>query len=141
MKVRARAVDFADAPVGLRVYLGQSFTTAHAEYEVHAISLFEGRVFVQIVDDRGHPSWRPMWLFETSDRTVPNDWICNASNEEPGLIIGPDFVAQDSAAYASMVELEPLQKTQFWKRIRQRCASAPDDFSSVSPSSSSEIAS
>ncbi len=33
------------------------------------------------------------------------------------MVIGPEFVARDQAAYRAMVELEADQVGRFWKRV------------------------
>jgi len=118
MRVVARPVDLNTCPVELRTYLGQSFITVGKEYVVHALTLFESHLFVQVVDDLEHPSWRPFWLFYLVDSSMPEDWICGVFHDEPQLVIGPEFVAKDHAAYSAMVELDIVQVNRFWARIK-----------------------
>lgn len=96
---------------------GQRFLTVGRQYEVHAIAVFEGVTRFQVVDDLGYPHWYPTWLFEVSDTTMPSDWICNVFRDEPALVIGPNFVAGDLAAYEAMVELDSEKVDLFWKRV------------------------
>ncbi len=122
MEVRPRQVDLAKAPVDItpRVTPGQVFVTAGKTYEVLALAAFEGRMTFQIVDDLKYPAWLPAWLFEVVDPGLPADWICNVFHDEPALLLGPEFVAKDQAAHASMVELEADQVERFWKRVESR---------------------
>ena len=118
MRVIALKVDLERCPAELRPYLGQSFTTVRKDYLVHALVLFEGHVFIQIIDDLDNPSWRPFWQFDLADSSIPEDWICGAFHGEPQLVVGPEFIAKDPASYAGMVELEMEQVSRFWARIK-----------------------
>lgn len=121
MRVRARPeAECKSPPETLRFYLGQSLITPGREYEVHAITVFEGVTAVQIINDLDFPNWRPAWLFEITDNALPDDWICSFWRSEPSLVLGPDFLAKDEEAYRSMVELEPEQVDRFWSRIQSR---------------------
>ncbi len=117
MRVLARRVHASDAPADVRPYLGQSFVTADREYEVHAVALFERVVLVLVVDDKGHPSWRPTWLFDMRDASVPSDWICNLFHEDPLTVMGPEFIARDQASYVAMVEQDPEPLRLFRERV------------------------
>lgn len=86
-------------------------------YSVHAVSVYEGVVFFQIVDDKEFVMWLPAWLFALTEWDVPSDWICNVFAGDPELVMGPDFVASSLAAYSSMVDLLPESEEMFWKRI------------------------
>lgn len=120
MRVQARQADHALAPAPVRPYLGQTLITAGKEYEVHAAVVFEGLVLVQVVDDVGYPGWKPAWLFDVVDPSVPTDWICSTFHDDPSLVLGPEFVAGGQERYAAMVELEPEQVERFWKRVEER---------------------
>jgi hypothetical protein len=117
MRVRGRNVNIAECPPAIRSYLGQSFVTVAKDYEVYALSVFQGVVMLQVVDDVGMPSWRPGWLFDVVDSEMPRDWICSFVTADPLLVIGPAFVAKDEASYTEMVELTSDQVARFWKRI------------------------
>ena len=126
MKVRAIRSSSEDCPDHVRPFLPAKIpVTLGKEYDVHALATtFFGHSFpggvtlLQIVDDFRYPSWKPAWLFEVIDTTVPSDWICNLLDD--GIVIlGPSFIAQDEASYASMVELEADQVERFWKRIER----------------------
>ncbi len=119
MIVVARTVDVTSCPENLAKFArpGQVFVSPGRRYEVRAISMFEGVLFVQIVDDIEYPAWLPAWLFDVVDPTLPGDWICNAFRTEPTFLMGPEFIARDQQAHASMVELETDQVTRFWKRV------------------------
>lgn len=95
----------------------QTFIAEGKEYLVHAIAVFQGKVSLQIVDDVPMISWYPTWFFEVSDHSIPHDWICSAFEDEPKLVIGPEFVAKDIASYCAMVELSDEQVQRFWRRL------------------------
>ena len=119
MRVRARVKDYATAPKAIRLYLGQTLITSGREYQVYAAAVFEGIVVVQVVDDSGGPGWKPAWLFEVVERTVPEKWICSIFRDEPSLILGPAFVAGTLDQYKAMVELDPEQVAAFWKHVEE----------------------
>lgn len=120
MRVVGRTVDYAACPprVAFFVKPEQVHVTPGREYVVHALAVYEGVLFLQIVDDLGYPSWKPMWLFNASGGVLPRDWICSSfPEEEPQLIVGPDFIARDQSAYSRMVELDAEQVDRFWRRL------------------------
>ena len=118
MRVRARVTDRDAAPAPVRAYLSAApQLTAGAQYEVHAAAVFEGLFLLQIVDDSQYPSWKPAWLFEVTDRSIPRDWICSLFSDEPSMVIGPDFLARSLDSYNAMVELDPDQVANFWQRV------------------------
>jgi hypothetical protein len=96
--------------------------TKNKGYEVHAV-IFHGDIpYLQIINDVNCPVWLASVFFEISNTSVPNDWICNIASDEddqPVLIIGPEFIARDVLAYDRMVELEPEAVTLFWERIKR----------------------
>ena len=126
MRARARTVNLAEAPQQIRLYLGQLLITPGKVYDVHAVAVFEGITVLQIIDDLRYPSWKPAWLFETDDCTIPSDWICNTFHSEPSLIVGPNFVARDAESYRAMVEMEPIQTNSFWQRVNEHRAEHND---------------
>lgn len=120
MRVQFRNPDMSDCPPQVEPYARDPNLTAGREYEVHAITVFEGVVSMLVIDDLEYPGWKPAWLFTTTDQTLPQDWVCNAFPDWPELLIGPDFIAGSQEAYAGMVELETLQV----QRLRRRIAAA-----------------
>jgi hypothetical protein len=104
----------------VRSYLGQTTVAPGKEYEVHAAAVFEGLVLMQVIDDLGYPGWKPAWLFDVVDTTVPTDWICSTFHDDPSFVLGPEFIASSLEGYAAMVELEPEQVERFWKRAGGR---------------------
>ncbi|MBZ0089261.1 MAG: hypothetical protein K8H90_02670 [Thermoanaerobaculia bacterium] len=105
---------------------GQVFLKAGAEYEIFALAVFEGESNLQIIEDvDGHEfiSWYPAWLFDVIDPSIPGDWICNFFHEEPTLVVGPAFLAQDIAAYDRMVDSESEAVNEFWARVGPRPSS------------------
>lgn len=121
----ARQVDLETLPGAIARFAppGQVFLTAGHQYRVFAVAVFKGQAFLQVVDDLKHPAWLPALLFDLEETTLPPDWICSVFREEPTLLLGPDFVAKDLAAYKRMVELEPDAVELFWKRVEDRTQS------------------
>jgi len=120
MRVRARRESFADCPPALQA-LGfsarsQTHISVGATYAVHALSVFQGAVFLQIRNDLTFPGWLPAWLFEPIEPGIPSDWICSLLEDEPQVVIGPAFVARDHAAYTAMVEQHPAAVRLFDER-------------------------
>lgn len=116
----ARNVDLASLPEAVARFApaGQVFVTAGRRYEVFAVSVFEGQAGFQVVDDLKYPAWLPAVLFDLEDTTLPPDWICNVfPDDDPQVIMGPRFLAQNLAAYSRMVELETEQVRRFWQRL------------------------
>jgi hypothetical protein len=96
----------------------QTFLSSGKDYVVHAVSVYRGVAFVQIVDDDDTPVFLPRALFETVATDVPHDWICSLFPEDPvQLVLGPAFMAKDLAAYEAMVDQERAQVERFWGRI------------------------
>ena len=95
------------------------YLTKGVKYDVHAISLFEGYFFVQVINDIKTPCWFPLDFFDLCDNKVPNDWICNFFAEEPKMVLGPEFVAKSIEAYNAMAQLEPNEERLFWDRIKK----------------------
>ena len=120
MRARARAFDVTAIPAKIRPYLTQHFVTPESEYNVYALSVFEGLVMIQIVNDVGFPAWRPAWAFDFVDRSLPDDWMCSVFAEEPSLVLGPAFIAASVKDYEAMAELEADKVHQFWQRVRSR---------------------
>jgi hypothetical protein len=83
---------------------------------VHCIAVYKGVVILLVIDDHDVPSWKPAWLFDTTNGRMPKDWICNTVVDWPELIVGPDFIAGSQGLYALMVELDKSQV----KRLRER---------------------
>jgi hypothetical protein len=119
MRIIARKIDHNTLPESIAnmVPPGQIFLTAGRQYDVHALAVFQGQSSFQIVDDLNYPAWYPTWLFDIIDTNLPLDWICNIFREEPLLVMGPNFVADDIAAYEEMVELTAEKVDLFWKRV------------------------
>src|ERR1044071_6462546 len=123
MLARAIRNKFVDCPSAVAAFGSpQSDTniTVGKEYEVHALSVFQGVVCLQIVADAKIITWLPAWFFEVCDAAVPNDWICTLPGEGLQMILGPVFVAADEASYNRMVELDSESVAAFWRRIDVR---------------------
>ena len=119
MKVRAREIELAAAPAGVKVFAteGQVFVESGKVYAVHSMAVFSGELLLQVVDDLGYPSWLPSWLFEIDEPSIPSNWVCTLSQEEPRMIQGPAFIAGSLDAYSRMVELDAEQVELFWAHI------------------------
>ena len=87
------------------------------EYEVFALSMFQGVVFLQVVVDANHINWLPSWFFEISEPTTPNDWVCCLPGGNLQMVLGPAFVASDALSYNRMVELDSESVAAFWQRV------------------------
>jgi hypothetical protein len=92
----------------------------HSIYEVHAVVIYEGTLFYQIVDDLGTMTFVPSRIFQITTHELPNDWFLNTFNEEPSFIMGPRFIAESVDAYEAMVDWEPQQMCRFWERLKRR---------------------
>ncbi|MDD5095517.1 MAG: hypothetical protein PHV74_14245 [Dehalococcoidia bacterium] len=90
--------------------------TKGKEYVVHALSVFKGVTFFEILDDLRGISWLPYRFFTVVDRSIPDDWECNVLQGEVKLILGPSFVAESEDAYSRMVEGDSEQGENFWRR-------------------------
>jgi hypothetical protein len=120
MRVEFRNPDMSECPVRLERYASDPNVTPEREYEVHAISVYEGVVAFLVINDLDIPAWLPAWLFRVTDRSLPSDWICNSLPDWPELLAGPTFIADSQEAYAGMVELDSAQVG----RLRQRAEGA-----------------
>lgn len=119
MRIKAIRDSFVGAPAAVAACgspESDTEITLGKEYTVHAVSVFEGVVFVQLVNDVNIISWLPSWFFELSEATVPNDWICSLPGGILQLVLGPMFVASDESSYNRMVELDPESVAAFWER-------------------------
>ena len=119
MRVLARIVNWNDCPADIRPYTleSQTFLTVKQEYEVYALAVFEGQTLLQVVNDLKLPSWCSWWLFDVTNTTIPDDWVCTLLHDEPSMVLGPEFIARDEASYGAMVELEADAVDLFWKRV------------------------
>ncbi|HEX4448436.1 MAG TPA: hypothetical protein VH044_16945, partial [Polyangiaceae bacterium] len=94
--------------------------TSGKTYEVHAVTIFEGVDLMLIVEDDEMPSWRPGWLFDVVDTSLPTDWICQVFHSQVSVVMGPAFIAESEAAYAAMVNQDDDQLERFWRRADAR---------------------
>ena len=91
--------------------------TVGQDYEVHAITVYQGVVAFLVVEDEGEfPVWVPAWMCKTVAGEMPGDWVANLV-DEGHLVIGPQFLARDLQSYVDMVELNPEQIARFWRRL------------------------
>lgn len=96
----------------------QMFPSHGKEYDVHAMSVYDGVTFLLSVDDNDTPTFKPRSLFQVSDPSVTDDWIANTFCDGPvQLVVGPQFIASDLLAYGAMVDSEWRVVEQLWKRI------------------------
>jgi hypothetical protein len=120
MQVRAIRNKFESRPEAIAAFGSPESDTDISigkEYEVYAMSVFRGVVFLQIVTDVNIITWLPAWFFEVSDPSVPNNWICSLLTGDLQVVLGPDFVAADEASYKRMVELDLESVAAFWRRL------------------------
>ena len=120
MKVRFRGPEgfVCSSQEAAFVSPSQLILSESTEYEVHAISVFEGVTFFLIVDDHETPVFQPRTLFSVTDTSVPADWICNGfATGTLQLVVGPAFLAKDADSYNAMVDQRQLQVQSFWQRI------------------------
>ncbi len=107
----------AECPKHLEAYARNPNLTPAREYDVQAIAVYEGVVTFLVIDDLNYPGWKPAWLFAVVDRSLPNDWICNALSDWPELLVGPSFIVDTQDSYAKMVELDSTQVARLRQRI------------------------
>ena len=122
MRVRAIRTAYRDCPPEVAAFGGpetQTYISLGNTYEVHAISVYEGIVHLQIINDLNIIVWKPAWFFEMESTSVPKDWICNLFQDNPTMVLGPEFVAAGLASYASMVELDDDQVQRFRRRLEK----------------------
>ncbi len=117
MRVEFRNPDMAGCPAHIEPYARDPDLTPGRDYEVHAISVYEGVVCFLVINDLDIPGWLPAWLFEITETSLPKDWVCNGFPDWPELVIGPGFIAASQDAYARMVELDAAQVDRLWQRV------------------------
>ena len=118
MRVTMTRTSRKDAPPSVAPFIPvDAPLTVGKDYEVHAITVFQGVVFFQVVEDKGElPAWVPAWMCKTVAGEMPGDWVANLV-DEGHLLIGPPFLARDLQSYVDMVELNPQQMARFWRRL------------------------
>lgn len=105
----------------------QTFLTVGAEYEVHAVSVYKGVVFVLIFDDLSTPTFYPSYLFFSSDFEIPSGWIINFLGVEGvSMVAGYDFMAKSLDSYNDIVDQRLDSVRMLVERIR-RGASCSDN--------------
>jgi hypothetical protein len=125
MLVRPRSLASGALPAIESRYVSkdQLFLSPDKNYEVHAVSVYDGIAFLQIVDDKDTPVFLPRPLFEMVESSIPTDWICNVFAEGPvQLVMGPAYVAESLESYDAMVDQRRKQVESFWRRIASRAA-------------------
>jgi hypothetical protein len=83
MQVTAIRNKFEGSPAEISAFgSAQSATdiSIGKSYEVYALSVFQGVVFLQILSDANIIAWLPGWFFEVHDPSLP-------------MVIGPEFVS------------------------------------------------
>ena len=93
--------------------------TIEKEYEVCSISVFDGVLSLQVVDDTEQPSWEPAWFFKMVQSSIPSDWICNIWDNSVQMVMGPTFIASDLKSYEEMIQLYPESVRKFWERHKR----------------------
>jgi len=120
MRAKATRNKFEGCPAAVAAFGSpQSDTniTLGKEYEVHALSVFQGVVCLQIVGDVNIVTWLPSWFFEISEATMPDDWVCCLPGANLQMVLGPKFLAADESSYNRMVELDSESVAAFWQRV------------------------
>ena len=122
MKVRARETQAHDAPAEVAEFAtpGQVFLDSGRLYTVYAMALFAHQLLLLVVDNLKYPAWIPAWFFEVDDASVPQEWVCTLSRDDPTMIQGPSFLAGSVDEYSRMVELEDGQVQRFWKYVADK---------------------
>lgn len=134
VRVLARNTSIEELPSGIAKFAVQcpEGITVGREYDVYAVSVFEGVVFHQVVDDFRWPVWLPAWHFDVVDHGIPDDWTFNTFRAgRLACVIGPDFVSSSKSAHEQMVELEPEQVEQFWSRVEALSGGSQQNDSDV----------
>lgn len=98
----------------------QMDVTPGRTYEVHAIVLWSGIPFFQIVSDAEYILWLPAAAFRILDGSIPVDWTVNQFDEDIPLIFAPPFISRDKQSYSDMVEGDRAQVREFKARLEQR---------------------
>ncbi len=82
----------------------QTHLSTTLDYEVHAVSVYDGIVFLLIFDDHRFDKFAPHVLFDVVDPSIPSDWICNTFPTDPvQLVMGPPFLAKDLRSYRGLI--------------------------------------
>lgn len=117
VRFRGNSLSALAAKEAFYVSPSQLFLSSEKTYTVHAVSVYNGIAFAQVVDDMETPVFLPRAIFEVVDTTIPADWICNLfADGSVQLVMGPPHVAKDVASYNAMVDQELAQVEQFWSR-------------------------
>jgi len=119
MRVKMKRAKSEKRPESIAAILPetQTFLSTGKKYEVHAMSVFQGMLNLQIVDDLPMINWYPAWFFDVCEVSVPSGWICSLPGNDLQMVLGPDFVAADEASYNRMVELDSDSVAKFWERF------------------------
>ena len=123
MRVKATRSKFKDCPPEIAAFGSPESDTdisVGTQYEVYAVSTYQGVVSFQIVSDVEMITWLPAWFFEVCDSSIPDDWICNIFPTTGQLVLGPDFVAASEFSYSQMVEVNEESAAKFWRRTKVR---------------------
>lgn len=121
MIVSLRAYEVAELTTRDARYItaAQTFLSEGKQYEVHAVSVYDGVCFLLVVDDLSSPSFEPRALFDVRDSSIPSDWICNTFPTGPvQMVMGPEFIARDVDSYDGMIDQREEQVARFWARIQ-----------------------
>jgi hypothetical protein len=116
----------SQCPPAVEPYARDPNLTPGREYDVHAVSVYEGVASVLVIDDADYPGWLPTWLFTPTEHSIPSDWLCNSFPDWPDLLVGPDFIAGSQEGYRAMVELELPQVLRLRLRIAPTRAGEED---------------
>jgi hypothetical protein len=98
----------------------QLHLTFGKEYEVYALSFYDGVAFVLVIDDLDTPTFLPQVVFEMVNPTISASWICNFFPDcAVRLVAGPEFIAKDFESYNAMIDMEYEQVKAFWNYVQE----------------------
>jgi hypothetical protein len=119
MRVRVRDIPRQSLPGNEGAFAPptQTFVTTGNTYDVYALSVYQGIVFVLVFDDSRMPSFYPRSLFEVVDPSIPADWICNLFADDVQFVMGPPYIAKDRQTYRDMADLSGASLDEFVRRM------------------------
>lgn len=89
-------------------------------YEVFAMSLWGGALYVLLADESNFPSWLPLELFDLDNSLLPSGWHFWSEIENIGglqALWGYEKLVSDLSHYDGLVEREPLALKYFYEKI------------------------
>lgn len=130
MRVRFHRPNLESCPRHEAKYtsMSQLFLSHGNEYEVHAVSVYDGVTFLLVIDDLDTPTFRARTAFSVVESAIPPDWVCSVFDSGSiQLVLGPKFIAQDVASYNAMVDQEWAQVERLWARLEAHRGDSGDE--------------